>query len=454
MASRDIIATRKGGAVPVRGECDVLVVGGGPAGVSAAISAARNGAETILVERYPYLGGLASGGMVLVLDDMHNDTEISVRGICMEMIDKMHARDLAVYAPDADRDPKIRASKEMWEKWSRWGVFDFHTHSLPHPIIFAAAFDPDGFKQISTDLCVDAGVRMRLHSWFSETLVEDGKATGVIVESKEGRHALLGKVVIDATGDLDVAASAGADHDKGAFILTTVSRFGGIDTETATRFEFDDPQRFEEVDAGAKEIIGGCWNYWWLKTPLPGVVWLNCPHMTGLDGLAVDDLGKAEVEGRRRIQTLLDYTRANHPGFEKAYIVDFAPQTGVRQTRQLKGEYVVQKSDVMKRVHFADSVCRGRDYYTPYRALVPREIDQLLVAGRHYSATPQAQKSSREIPPCMAQGEAVGVAAVKALAAGVSVRDVDVAAVQKQLRAQGADPGDIPADNATFKEAV
>ena len=453
MASRDIVTTMRG-AVPVRGESDVLVVGGGPAGISAAVSAARNGASVTLVERYPYLGGLASGGMVLVLDDMHNDTEISVRGLGMEIIDRMHKKGLAVFPPDEDRDPKIRQSIAMWRKWARWGVFDFHTRSMPHPIIFAAAFDPDGFKQASLDMIDGAGINLRLHSWFCETLVEDGAATGVVVESKEGRHALLGKVVIDATGDLDVAASAGADHDKGSFILSTVSRFGGVDTDEAERFQFEEPERFDEIDDKAKKIIGGCWNFWWLKTPLPGIVWLNCPHMTGLDGLAVDDLVKAEIEGRRRIQTLLQFVRSDMPGFENAYIVDFAPQTGVRQTRLLKGEYVVQKSDVMKRVHFADSVCRGRDYYTPYRALVPKEIDQLLVAGRHYSATPQAQKSSREIPPCMAMGEAVGVAAVKALEAGVPVRKADVIAIQKQLHAQGADPGDVPAGNALLKEAV
>ena len=115
---------------------------------------------------------------------------------------------------------------------------------------------------------------------------------------------------------------------------------------------------------------------------------------------------------------------------------------------------MVKKSDVMKRVHFPDSVCRGRDYYTPYRALVPREVDQLLVAGRHYSATPQAQKTSREIPPCMAMGEAVGIAAAQSLAAGVTVRRADVSAIQRQMRAQGADPGDTPAENALFSEAV
>ena len=125
-------------------------------------------------------------------------------------------------------------------------------------------------------------------------------------------------------------------------------------------------------------------------------------------------------------------------------MVDFAPQTGVRQTRLLEGEYVVTKDDVMSRRHFADTVCRGRDYYTPYRAMLPREVDQLLVAGRHYSATPQAQKSSREIPPCMAMGEAAGVAATVALNAGTTVRKADIAAIQHQMRAQGADPGDVP----------
>jgi hypothetical protein len=157
--------------------------------------------------------------------------------------------------------------------------------------------------------------------------------------------------------------------------------------------------------------------------------------------MKVEDLTRAEFEGRRRIHAMVDHVRAKLPGFSQCYIVDVAPQTGVRQTRMLEGEYVVTKSDVTNRVHFADSVARGRDYYTPYRALLPRGIDQLLVAGRHYSATPQAQKISREIPPCMAMGEAAGVAAAMALSGDVTVRNVDVPALQARLRAQGADPG-------------
>ena len=453
MASPEIL-TRPQADVPVVATAGVAVVGGGPAGIAAAVSAARNGAPTVLVERYPYLGGLATGGMVLVLDDMHNDLEISVRGLAMEIIERMHARGLCVYPPEADRDPAVRATEALWRKWSRWGVFDFHTRTKPHPVIFAAAFDPDGFKQASLDMVREAGVNLRLHSWFQSTIVEDGRAAGVIVETKEGPQAIRADVVIDATGDLDVAASAGAPFAEGAFIVTTVSRMGGVDTDTAERFQFEEPERFAELDKQAKSLIGGCWQYWWLKTPLPGVVWCNCPHMTGFDGMKVADLTAAEFEGRRRMQALLEFARKHIPGFERAYFVDFAPQTGVRQTRLLEGEYVVTKRDVMDRVHFHDSVCRGRDYYTPYRALLPVGVEQVLVAGRHYSATPQAQKVSREIPPCMAMGEAVGIAAAQSLDSGTLVRNVDVRAIQRQMRAQGADPGDIPADNARLPEAA
>ncbi|EEF23912.1 conserved hypothetical protein [Ricinus communis] len=372
----------------------------------------------------------------------------------MEMIERMKRWGLCVTPTDRDRLIEFRDTPEAWQRWARWGLFDFHTQSMPHPICFSAAFDPDAFKRAAYDMIAEAKIKLRTHSWFSSAIVEGGAIKGVICQTKEGMQAILGDVVIDTTGDLDVAASAGASHVESNFILTTVSRWGGVDTEAAERFERQEPEAFKALDHEAKRLIGGCWSFWWLKTPLPGVVWLNCPHMPTLSGLKVDDLTKAEMEGRSRIAKLLDFAREKMPGFENAYVVDFAPQTGVRQTRLLQGDYVVTKDDVMTRRHFADTVCRGRDYYTPYRAMLPREVDQLIVAGRHYSATPQAQKSSREIPPCMAMGEAAGVAATVALNAGTTVRKADIRAIQKQMRAQGADPGDIPSENATYLEAA
>jgi hypothetical protein len=258
--------------------------------------------------------------------------------------------------------------------------------------------------------------------------------------------------VIDTTGDLDVAAAAGAKFKEGRYIVSTVFRLGGVDTDEAERFREQEPGAYAQIDREAKRVIGGSWNYWWLKTPLPGVVWCNCPHMTGFDALKVEDLTRADFEGRKRIYAFVDFVRANLSGFHNTFVVDVAPQLGVRTTRLLRGEYVVTKEDVLERVHFPDTVARGRDYYTPYGAMLPKEVDGLLVAGRHYSATESAQKQSREIPPCMSMGQSAGVAAALALAGDIPVRRVDPRAICARVRAQGGDPGDIPSANAKVME--
>ena len=450
MTATPEFVTEPAGRVPVAASSDLVVVGGGPAGIAAALAGARNGLSVTLLERYPYLGGLASGGMVLVLDDMCNGQEIAVRGLCADLIARLERLGLAVTPPEADR----RSDAAMWRKWSRWGVFDFTSHLKPQPIVYAAAFDPDGFKRVSNEMIAEAKINLRLHSWFSRAIVEDGAIKGVVCESKEGRQAILGKIVVDATGDLDVAASAGAPFIEGAYIVTTVFRLGGVNIEEAERFEYEEPEAFKAIDREAKRTIGGSWDKWWLKTPLPGVVWCNCPHMANYDGLKVDDLTRADFEGRKRIAALLDFLHAKMPGFRDCYVVDVAPQLGIRQTRLLEGLYVVTKEDVTERRHFADSVARGRDYYTPYRSLLPRDVKGLVVAGRHYSATSSAQRMSREIPPCMAMGEAAGEAAALALEGGVALDGVDVGKLQARLRARGADPGDRPAANATVLRAA
>ncbi|MFD5121137.1 FAD-dependent oxidoreductase [Streptomyces sp. NPDC058385] len=435
---------------PVVQRSDVIVVGGGPAGVSAAVAAARTGASVTLLERYSALGGLASGGMVLVLDDMINGNEITVTGIVDEYVERMAKLGLAVYPPAEER----YSSPEMWAKWGRWGAFDFHSHTNPKPICYAVAFDPDGWKRVSNDLVRESGVNLRLHSWFSRPVVQDGAVKGVVCETKSGPQAVMGDVVIDTTGDIDVASRAGASYAQDNYLVTLVFRLGGVDTATAERFEQDHPREARAINRKIKRMLGGAWELWWLKTPVPGVVWCNCPHMTGFDGTDPVSLTEAEFEARARIGAVLDSIRSDLPGFANAYLLDVAEQMGVRQTRLLQGEYVVTKEDVTSRRHFADSVARGRDYYTPYRALLPRDVDQLLVAGRHYSATPEAQRISREIPPCMAMGQAAGIAAATAVEQGVVVRDVDPAVIQRRMREQGADPGDVPAENATVAESA
>lgn len=437
--------------IPVVASTDVVVIGAGPAGLTAAVSAARNGCSVTLLERYHHLGGMASGGMVLVLDDMVNEgNEIVTTGIVNEFVDRMVKQDGAVFPPREE----CLTNWDMWQKWSRWGCIDFHKTGMPQPIIHAVAFDPDAWKRVSLDLVVEAGVNLRLHSWFSEALVENGKITGVICQTKLGRQAIRADMVIDATGDLDVASSAGASFINGQYIVTTVFRLMDVDTDKAEAYEYANPEAYKKLDREARRRIGGAWGMWWLKTPLPGVVWCNCPHMSGYDGLSPEDMLGAEIEGRERMMNLLHFARENIPGFENARMLGAAEQLGIRQTRLLKGEYVVTKKDVASRRHFADSVCRGRDYYTPYRALLPKGIDNLIVAGRHYSVDSDAQKLSREIPPCMSQGEAAGVAVALALNSNKALRDVDAKLIQKQMRAQGADPGDIPSANALIEDAI
>ncbi len=431
--------------IPVVATSDVVVVGGGAAGVTAAVSAARNGCSVTLLERYHHLGGMASGGMVLVLDDMINGGEIVVSGIVDEFIHRMESEGMAVTPPPEDR----YSSDEMYKKWARWGVHDFHQPTKPQPIVYATAFDPDSWKRTSLDLIRENNIDLRLHSWFSDTIVEDDVVKGVICQTKMGRQAIMGDIVIDTTGDLDVAIGAGADHSQGQYIVTTVFRLANVDTDEAVRFEYEEPEEFAKINRQARRIIGGAWEMWWLKTPIPGVVWCNCPHMPGYDGVSVEDLTRAEYEGRERMMNLYHFVRENLPGFENCNMLGAAEQVGVRTTRMLEGEYVVSKDDIVNRRYFEDTVCRGRDYYTPYRALIPKKVDQLIVAGRHYSAEPEAQKRSREIPPCMVQGQVAGIAASIALEQNIAIRDVDYRKIQTMMRAQGADPGDIPSDNAT-----
>src|SRR5437773_200589 len=427
-----------GRQTPVVAETDVLVVGGGPAGQAAAVAAARAGAEVMLLERFGYLGGLASGGMVLLLDDMCGEREVSVGGLALEIIDRLERIGACVTPPKGDC---FRNDAEVRDRWVRWGFEELYGKKRPKPIIYAGAFDPEGWKQVSQEMVLEAGAKLRFHSWFSRTLVEDGAVRGVIVETKSGRQAIRARVVIDTTGDGDVFASAGAPGVHGSYIMTLVHRLADVDTDAALAFERRDPAAAHQLDSEVKQLLGGAWDMWWMLTPRPGVVWCNCPHIPGHDGLNPEHMTHIEVEGRRRFMKVIELVRARYPGFERAYILDAAPQLGVRQTRLLEGEYVVTKEDIVGRRTFPDVIARGRDYYTPYRSLLPKGIDGLLVAGRCYAATPEAQKISREIPPVMVMGEAAGTAAALSLESGVAPRKVDIATLQKRLVAQGVNLG-------------
>jgi hypothetical protein len=312
----------------------------------------------------------------------------------------------------------------------------------PKTITYAVAFDPEALKFASLQIVDEAGIHLRLHSMFVDALVEDGQVRGAIFQTKSGRQAILAKVVVDATGDGDVFASAGAPHEIGSYIMTVVHRFANVDVEAAIAWEQANPDQAAAVHRQAKAIYGGAWDYWWLRTPIDGVVWCNCPHIPDLNGLSVEDQTYVEYEARKRIYKAMAFARQNLPGFERARLVDTAPQLGTRQTRLLRGEYVLTKQDVLGRRWFADRIGMGRDYYYPYRVMLPVGVENLIVAGRHFSATSEAQRMSREIPPMFALGQAAGVAAALSVREGIPLRALDVSELQEVLRQQGAHLGD------------
>jgi len=424
--------------VPVVADADVVVVGGGPAGLAAAVAAARAGARTLLLERYGYLGGMAAGGMVLLLDDMCNRERRTVAGIGYEMVRRLVDVGGAVEPPVEEC---FTQDVELWWRWARWGFEDFYSRMQPHPTMYAAAFDPEAWKQVSFAMAKDAGVQLRMHSWFSRAIVEDGRVRAAVLETKAGRQAVLGRMFIDASGDGDLYAAAGAPFVHGRYMLSLVHRLAAVDVERVVQFERAHPDEARAFNAEVKRIIGGSWDFWWLRTPREGVIWCNCPHLHGLDGLSVEDLSRLEVEARERFIRAIAWLRAQMPGFERAYILDASPQAGVRQTRVLDGEYVLTKDDVLHGQRFPDVIGCGRDYFMPYRSLLPKGVDGLLVAGRCFSATPEGQRLAREIAPCMVMGEAAGTAAAMALEAGVEPRALDIPALQRRLVAQGADLG-------------
>ncbi len=422
--------------IPVVAEADVVVVGGGPSGFAAALAAARNGASTVLVERYGHVGGLATGGLVIYLDDWYDGPQPTVAGIAQEVVDRLRPLGGVV---EPTPETLFKSDWDLWKSHARWGFVAFHSKLRPKETTYCVIFDAEMLKYAAGEMLLEAGVTMRLHSWVATALCEGERVIGVAVESKAGRHAVLGKVLVDTTGDGDVFATAGADYVKGQYMATLAHRLGGVDTRRALRFEEERPDEFKARTREVVRTLGGTWGeLWWWHTGRDGVVWCNCPHLRDIDGLSVEDLTRLETEGRRRMLKNLDYVRAHLPGFETAYVVDTACQADIRQTRLLVGEYVLTKEDVMASRTFPDSIGRGRNYHIPYRTLLPRRVENLLVAGRCYSATPDAQKISREIPPCMVMGQAAGTAAAMAVHLHISPRLLDVRELRARLAGQGA----------------
>jgi hypothetical protein len=426
-------------------EADVVVVGGGPGGHSAAIAAARNGAKTVLLERYGHLGGMATGGIVIQIPHMSDGgTEPVIAGLALEWLERLDVigGTLRPRMEDIGSDNPALVSR-----WRR-----FMGNVINGRIEHTAWVDPELLKCVLNDMVEEAGVKLLLHSWGTRALVEKGKVTGVLFESKSGRQAVLGEIIIDGTGDGDLLPSAGAEFDatwdagSRSSMLALVFRLGNCNYQKYCDFRESQPEKHQELMKELARVAGT--RLLPLPSPRNDVMWVN-NWIPDLDCTNVEDLTKLEVEMRKIMRRGHDFMKKNIPTFENSFILDTASQTGTRGSRRLIGEYMITKEDFQSRKKFEDTIAvfprlgrpgsaeAGQHIYIPYRALVPVRTEGLLVAGRSFSSDMDANNMANLIPHCIAMGQAAGTAAALARDGGISLRKVGYRALQEKLRGQG-----------------
>ena len=383
--------------MPVLQETDVLVVGGGPAGFAAAVASARAGAKTVLAERYGYFGGQWTGGIVLVVISTHateKGEKIKVmRGIGDELLERLTKIDGAVVnqAPGKHNPTS----------------------------------DPEATKYMMDEMIREAGVKVFLHSWASDVVLDGGAVRGVVFESKSGRQAILAKVVIDATGDGDVFAAAGAAHEQRLHAIGLVHRLGNTDRADLAKMK----------EAGFKNLGA--------ITPLPSVTWVNL-RGPSTDCLDVNELTRLELEHRRSIWERVQKMRKT-PGGEALYLLQTAPQLGVRISRMLAGTKQLTFAEMKEGKTFPDTIGVGgaqnaqhRGWPIPYGVMVPQKLDGLLATGRCICVDEKLIEDMRLIASCLTTGHAAGAAAALAVQTGCRPREVEVPKLQKLLLSQGA----------------
>lgn len=408
--------------VAVYKRTDVLVVGGGAAGVAAAVAAARAGADVTLVERYGSLGGLATGGLIvllLTLDD--GKGRQVVRGLCQELTERL------VSAGGAFRPPAEEwgdDAPELVQRYFRWGLI-WGGSRAAHRVRYSVAYDPELMRQVMNELVLESGVELLFHMWGADAVVEGERLRGVVFQSKAGREAILADVVIDATGDGDVLASAGCAMERETVHPWLWFRMGGV------------------PDVEAAQARGAAF----FRTPNPGVVLFPWGAAASggakIDPVDPRELTRAEIECRTKVMEQFHALRASTPELAQTHLCNIATQLGITESRRLVGRAVLTRDEMDR--DFDDAICitghwtkYGAVYAIPYRCLLPREFRNALAAGRLISVDHRVHHATKEIPACIAVGEAAGQAAVLALERGDDVGAVDVRALRQRLAQAGA----------------
>jgi hypothetical protein len=446
-SGRNLPPPRKGGTlredareIDIYHQCDVVVIGGGPAGCAAAWAAAKAGADVTLVERYNCLGGLSTGGLVMWIDRMTDwQGNPVIQGFAREFIERM-PREGVAGPPMADWGSKDPAKVQYWG--NRTTAF--------HGIVqWAPTLDPERMKLNNQEMLLQAGVRIVFHAWAARPLVEQGTARGVIFESKAGRNAILAKVVVDTTGDGDMFARAGAEFDTDIeegdvhHSMNTGWVLGGVDMDRWIDWKIHNPDQLREfMEMGRKEL--GFFQTPYVSWRKDIALFLG-PRQSGLSALDVDDMTEVEIRSHRLMEGHCQFFRRHAPGFEAVYSLQSASQLGVRHTRRLAGIGRIERKNWGDGTAAADEVGVSPSISpkfpvvsVPYGSLVPRALDGLLAAGRHISCDANSHGFMREIPQCWLTGHAAGVGAAVAANRGVQPREVDVNEVRSILRQQGA----------------
>jgi hypothetical protein len=439
-------------SVPVIAETDVLVVGSGPGGLAACLAAARAGVRTMVIERFGCLGGNITAVGVESIAWYRREGTVDSEGIGIEF----------------EQRAKVMGA------------------TSPEPQSKSEAINADMFKHVADKLVEESGVTPLLHAVVIDAVMEGDAIVGVVTHSKSGRGAILAKRVIDASGDADVAHDAGAPTRKTArermLPVTVMFSVTGVDKRRFLDYVAENPQRYKDwghewnIGKGNKEdelfspylqqpfelaraggvippglkTIGGTWS---TISDTGEATYLNMIHLQGFDGTDVWDLTKGEIEGR--YQALEAIKALNHfaPGFEKAKLRTFGMTLGVRDTRKIEGHYDLTAHDVQSQARFDDSIgifpefidgygvlvlpTTGRYYQIPYRALIPRDVRRLLVAGRCIAGDEISHASVRSMMCCAVTGQGAGVAAALSIKDGVELVELDVGRLQAELRRQG-----------------
>lgn len=418
--------------LPVIAECDVLVIGGGPGGIGAAVAAARNGAKTILVERFGSFGGTWTAGILSAIMPYP-----FVKGIFLDVV-------------------------QRWTQaggWNTWG----------DKYGAGGSYDSEAAKVVLDRLIVEAGVTPFFFAQASGVIREGNRVTGVIIESKEGRQVILAKVVIDSSGDGDVSALAGVPVEQGRAgdgavqPMTMIFKMTGVDDEALEAYrkidlqlttEWQAAKARGEVTVPREDVLLG-------RNPRAGEWNFNTTRIVGKDGTKLRDVTDAMIEGRRQVFEVADFLRKRIPGFANAVVSETAPHIGVRETRRVRCDYTITADDIMNVTPVADCIARGNWfidihsptgegterahppegswYEIPYRSICAYGVDNLLVASRCIDSSHEAHAAIRITPQVMAIGEGAGVAAALCVKQNLSsVRQVDVKLLRETLRSQGA----------------